>query len=96
MKIILNMISILCFILIINCFPNGQSPRDECKNGDVYNSGKRSNRDQGCTAYLLTLNSRNFNQDGSNLILIHCLLMQQNLEKCDNETTLPIGIGSVK
>ncbi len=86
-------------VSISNCFLDGTSPRDKCKDGDPGGtSGKRPDRDFYCSMVLLSQalpNARNLPGDNS-FFLTLCVDAQIKLNDCDSRTTLPIGIGDVK
>lgn len=90
---------LLAAFFIYNCFPDGTSPRDKCKNGDPGGSeSKRSDRDFKCFMYLLYKSIPNPQELPRNdsLYLSLCVDSQIKLNDCDSRTTLPIGIGDVK
>lgn len=88
-----------CLMLVSNCFPNGQSRRNQCKRGE-FNTNYNILRDRNlfCSFYLLTISNPNSRKDttGDSLFLTLCLNAQQSLDKCENETTLPVGFDDIK
>jgi hypothetical protein len=92
-----NILILILTVGILNCFPNGRSPRQECKNGDGVNTtGRKSSRDSSCFLTLLLASKVNQTQGNFDGALIACLMDQTQLSKCDDRTTLPISIGSIK
>jgi len=95
-----NLIYFLFFLVFLcNCFPNGKSRRNQCKRGEFdINYNILRDRNIWCSFYLLTLNDPDNRKDptGDNLNLALCLNAQQALDRCENETTLPIGFDDVK
>lgn len=90
---------LLLFCFFWNCFPDGTSPRDKCKEGDPGGTeGKRPDRDFYCSMSLILANSPNPRRDPRDEALIFslCVDAQIKLNDCDSRTTLPIGIGDVK
>ncbi|TGM33702.1 hypothetical protein [Leptospira biflexa] len=95
-----KMFFVLVFVISLwNCFPDGTSPRDKCKEGDPGGTeGKRPDRDFYCSMSLLLASSPNPRRDPRDEALIFslCVDAQVKLNDCDSRNTLPIGIGDVK
>ncbi|MCW7490926.1 hypothetical protein EHQ94_10860 [Leptospira meyeri] len=89
----------LLAIFLINCFPDGTSPKDKCRDGDPGGTaGKKPDRDFYCSMSLIMANSPNPRRYPSDEALIQslCVDAQIKLNECNSKSTLPIGIGDVK
>lgn len=94
--------AVICIIVLqfYNCWPNGQSRRDQCKRGIGQGSidNALGERNTWCSFYLLQI-SEPQNQrlsSAQNATLALCINAQNYLNQCEKETTLPLGTGDIK
>ncbi|WCL50648.1 hypothetical protein [Leptospira sp. GIMC2001] len=103
MQRIIDLLYLGVIVFCLNCFPNFQSPREECKEGKGLKQGKEADANYKCSlSFMLAKEGRNSNGEitpakiSMDAAILICLKAVDDIQNCNNKHAMKTGLGSIK